>query len=250
MPLGGPRLRSRSRSAWGALVPAVALVVGLLFATSANVSRGADLRSAGTDGLVGLVRSEQGQVVAGQAAARRLDAAVRAETDAAATSNSGVAAAQRRGRGLAAPAGLTALSGPGLIVTLDDAHAPPADPSIDVNETIVHQSDLQAVVNALWAGGAEAVSIAGQRVIATSAVRCVGSTLLLNGQVYSPPFRLAAIGPATRMRDALARSRGVGLYRQAAAVLGLTYSVRTTTPVRVPSYDGALATSSARVLRR
>ena len=69
------------------------------------------------------------------------------------------------------------------------------DAGVDPNQLVVHQSDLQAVVNALWAGGAEAMTIAGQRVIATSAVRCVGNTLLLNGRVFSPPFEVAAIGP-------------------------------------------------------
>ncbi len=80
---------------------------------------------------------------------------------------------------------------------------------VDPNQLVVHQSDLQAVVNALWAGGAEAMSIAGQRVVATSAVRCVGNTLLLNGEVFSPPFRVEAIGPAKAMTAALGQSKGV-----------------------------------------
>ena len=101
------------------------------------------------------------------------------------------------------PGGLTALHGPGLMVVLDDAPAGEADRAgVDPNQLVVHQSDLQAVVNALWAGGAEAMTIAGQRVIATSAVRCVGNTLLLNGEVFSPPFRVAAIGPADAMTSA------------------------------------------------
>ena len=49
------------------------------------------------------------------------------------------------------------------------------------------------MVNALWAGGAEAMTIMGERVIATTAVRCVGNTLLLHGRVHSPPFTVAAI---------------------------------------------------------
>ena len=85
--------------------------------------------------------------------------------------------------------------------------------------------DLQAVVNALWAGGAEAMTIAGQRVIATSAVRCVGNTLLLNGDVYSPPFRVAAIGPYSRMRKPSMSSPGVTLFKQAAGYYGLGYTV-------------------------
>ena len=81
--------------------------------------------------------------------------------------------------------------GPGLTVTLDDAperrdrlggHATP-------NDLVVHQQDIQAVVNALWAGGAEAMTIQGQRVIATTGIKCVGNTVVLHGVPYSPPYR-------------------------------------------------------------
>ena len=237
----------RARSAWNVAVPAVALAAGLLFATSANVSRGRDLRAESTSGLVGLVRSAQARVVTDRAAAAGLDRRVRAQTDVVARSDSGVAQARRRAVQLASGAGLTPLAGPGLSVVLDDAHGPLRDPSIDANESVVHQSDLQAVANGLWSGGAEAMSIAGQRVIATSAVRCVGNTLLINGEVYSPPFRIMAIGPSAGMRSGLARSPGVALYRQAAAVLGLRYSVQDEQHVRVPAYDGPVVATSAKV---
>lgn len=241
-------MTSQRRSIWNVLVPMVALAAGLLFATSANVSRGTDLRSDGTRGLVGLVRGAQHQVGGDEAALRRLDAQVRAVTDHAGESNSSVAAQNRRIRTLQEPAGLAALTGPGLTVTLDDAHNPPTAPGIDPNDTVVHQSDLQAVVNALWAGGAEAMSIAGQRVVASSAVRCVGNTLLLNGRVYSPPFPVAAIGPADPMRAALQRSPGVTLYRDAVDAIGLTYRVEASRVLRVPAYDGVPVAASAKVL--
>lgn len=237
----------RPRSAWSALVPVAALAAGLLFATSANTSHGTDLRSEGTSGLVGLVRAAQARVGTDRSTVAALDAQVKAQTDIAARSNVGVADARRRAAGLLAQAGLTAVSGPGLSVVLDDAHGPPPDPSIDPNDSVVHQSDLQAVVNAMWSGGAEAMSIAGQRVIATSAVRCVGNTLLLNGEVYSPPFRIVAIGPSAGMRSGLDRSPGVRLYRQAASVLGLQYTVQDEQNVRVPAYDGPVVTTSAKV---
>ena len=74
---------------------------------------------------------------------------------------------------------------------------------------IVHQQDVQAVVNALWAGGADGLAVMGQRLITTGAVRCVGNTLLLYGRTYSPPFRVTAVGDPTRLRASLAdRTRG------------------------------------------
>ncbi len=237
----------RPGSVWSVLVPVVALGAGLLFATSANVARGTDLRSTGTDGLVGLVRAAERQVAAADSTLTQLDGQLTAETDHAASSDAGVAAEQATQNALKPGAGFTALKGPGLTVVLDDAHSPPPDPSIDLNDLVVHQSDMQAVVNALWAGGAEAMTIAGQRVIATSAVRCVGNTLLLNGRVYSPPFRIVAIGPAAGMRAALGRSPGVALYRQAADVLGLTYDVESSSSLQVPAYDGPAVVNTAKV---
>ena len=59
---------------------------------------------------------------------------------------------------------------------------------VGVDDIVVHQQDVQAVVNALWSGGAEAMMVMDQRLISTSAVRCVGNTLILQGRVYSPPF--------------------------------------------------------------
>ena len=66
------------------------------------------------------------------------------------------------------------------------------------------------MVNALWAGGAEAMMLMDQRVISTSAVRCVGNTLILQGRVYSPPYVITAIGDQDGMKQALDQSPEVG----------------------------------------
>jgi uncharacterized protein YlxW (UPF0749 family) len=230
-------------------VPVVCAAAGVLFATSARVSRGTELRSPESANLAGLVRTAEQKV--GDASSRLtiLQRDVQAATDRAGQDNSAVAAAQNQGRPLRAPAGLTAVRGPGLMVVLDDAHGEPADPTVDLNQLVVHQSDLQSVVNALWAGGAEAMSIAGQRIIATSAVRCVGNTLLLNGRVFSPPFRVEAIGPADRMQDSLDHAPGVTLFKQAAGYYGLGYTVESQDAIRLAAYAGPLSQTYARVVR-
>jgi uncharacterized protein YlxW (UPF0749 family) len=157
--------------------------------------------------------------------------------------DSSVAATQRSVAPLLAPGGLTAVHGPGLEVVLDDAPSAPA--GVDPNQVVVHQSDIQAVVNALWAGGAEAMSINGQRIVATSAVHCVGPTLLLNGDVFSPPFRVAAIGPAGTMQARLDASPGVRLYKQAASYYGLGYTVEAVDRVDLPAYSGPITLAYA-----
>jgi uncharacterized protein YlxW (UPF0749 family) len=227
------------------LVPAVCLVAGFGFAVSARTAHGTDLRAPGIANLVDLVKQAEGQVRAADARLVQLQAEVNRRTAAAARSNSGVAAAQRASVRLRAPFGLSATSGPGLVVVLDDAVSSKTTAGVDQNQLLVHQSDLQAVVNALWAGGAEAMTVAGQRMVPTSAVRCVGPTLLLNGEVYSPPYRVEAIGPAAAMRKALAASRGVAEFVQAAEYFGLGYTVAADPHLHLPAYRGSPALSYA-----
>lgn len=225
------------------LVPIVCLVAGIGFAASAKDSRGTDLRAPASASLIGTVRAAEARVHDADERVRALQSRVLQAGKEAGRVNTGVAAAQGSAAPLRAAAGLTAVHGAGIEVVLDDASGQPA--GVDPNQLVVHQSDLQAVVNALWAGGAEAMTISGQRVIATSAVRCVGNTLLLNGEVYSPPFRVAAIGPSVTMQDRLASSPGVKLFREAAGYYGLGYTLETKDQVELPAYTGPIGLNYA-----
>jgi uncharacterized protein YlxW (UPF0749 family) len=230
---------------WRALVPVVCLIAGLGFAASHHVSQGTDLRAPGIANLADTVRAAEARVHAADRQVQQLQAEVDQDAAQAGRKDSAVARAQAEVAPLRGPNGLTAVRGPGVEVVLDDASGAPAGVDVDPNELLVHQSDLQAVVNALWAGGAQAMSIAGQRVIATSAVRCVGNTLLLNGEVYSPPFRVAAIGPSATMLSRLAASPGVRQFRQAAEDYGLGYTVGSQGTLDVPAYRGSVTLSYA-----
>jgi uncharacterized protein YlxW (UPF0749 family) len=230
-------------------VPVACAAAGLLFAASAQTARGSDLRSPDSANLAGSVRTAEAQVSSLSSQLNTVQKSVNGLTNDAGTQNSAVAAAQSGGDGLLAPGGLTPVTGPGIRVVLDDSHSLPAavaGQNIDPNQLVVHQSDLQAVVNALWAGGAEAMTVAGQRIIATSAVRCVGNTLLLNGRVFSPPFEVAAIGPFGTMRGAMDRSPGVELYRQAASYYGLGYTVEQVTALQLPAFTGPISLNYAK----
>jgi uncharacterized protein YlxW (UPF0749 family) len=159
---------------------------------------------------------------------------------------------QARADAVRQAAGLTALRGPGLTVILDDAprradgSLPPAARPDDV---VIHQQDVQAVANALWAGGADAMVIMGIRVVSTSAVRCVGNTLLLDGRVFSPPFEISVIGDPQRLRGALSADPGVAAFARAAAAFGLGYAVRTQAQVVAPAYAGSVTLEHSRVIR-
>jgi uncharacterized protein YlxW (UPF0749 family) len=161
----------------------------------------------------------------------------------AASGSSTVAAETAKGDAVAPAAGLEAVRGPGLVVTLDDApqtSAGQAPVSDNPDDLVVHQQDVQSVLNALWAGGAEAVTLMGERVISTSAVRCVGNTLLIQGRLVGPPFVVRAIGDATRLRRALDAEPGVALFRQYVDAFGLTYDVAGSHTLRMPAYQGTL----------
>lgn len=245
-------MAATSRQLWRVLVPVVCLIAGFGFAVSAHDSRGTDLRPPGTASLRDLVTAAEARVRALDAQYAALQRQATAATRLAGTTDGAVAKLQARVAPLREPGGLTALHGPGLLVVLDDAGPSAANSDtaagVDPNQLVVHQSDMQAVVNALWAGGAEAMSIAGQRIVATSAVRCVGNTLLLNGEVFSPPFRVAAIGPARTMMASLDASPGVKLFQQAAGYYGLGYTVEAT-QVDVPAYTGAIGLQYAHVAK-
>src|SRR3712207_2320199 len=66
---------------------------------------------------------------------------------------------------------------------------------------------VQSVLNGLWAGGAEAVAVQDQRLVTTSAARCIGNTLLLAGRTYSPPYVITAIGDPARLQADRERTR-------------------------------------------
>ncbi len=234
--------------AWRALVPVIALLAGVLFATSAETARGTDLRSGRRVELTQLITAQERAVGAATEQVRTLQGQVDGMEKQAAGRDSRVAAVRTAAAPLEVSVGLKPLRGPGLTVVLDDAPRA-ADGALPngarPDDVIVHQQDVQAVVNALWVGGADAMSIMGQRVTATGAVRCVGNTLLLYGRTYSPPFRVTAIGDAARLRAALARQPGVTLYRQAVQYFGLGYEVKDEREVTLPGYDGPLRLSYA-----
>lgn len=243
----------RRPDAWRALVVVCAAFAGLLFAASANTARGTELRSTSSRArLTDLIVSQQRSVESLDAGVTRLRAEVEEHTAEAALGNSQIREIDAANDRLGVPVGLSALRGPGLAVTLDDAPrlAPgeqrPGEPTPD--DLVVHEQDVLAVINALWAGGADAVSVMHERIVGTSAVRCVGNTLLLHGNVYSPPFVVAAIGDPGRLSRALDDSRGVQLFRSYVAAYGLGFVVEPVDDLPMPAYDGALQLAHSEVV--
>jgi uncharacterized protein YlxW (UPF0749 family) len=139
--------------------------------------------------------------------------------------------------------GLLPAEGPGLVVTLDDS-SQRVSPSGNANDLVIHSQDVQAVANGLWAAGTEALAVNGQRVVPTSAVLCVGNTLLINGTVHSPPYRFAAIG--TGLRDRFLADPLVQRFAEDAERFQLGFSVESRDQITVPAYKGTTSVHFAR----
>jgi uncharacterized protein YlxW (UPF0749 family) len=202
----------------------VCLLAGLLLAATHGVSGGAEIRRSDAPRLVDLVRAAQSSV--SRLNAERDELANKIDSVHGRSPDAALAAMRRRSAELAGEAGMDPVHGPGLVVTLQDAQRDangrfPRDASPD--DLVVHQQDIQAVLNALWSAGAEAIQMQDQRIIATSVPRCVGNTLLLNGRTYSPPYTITAIGDAAAMQAALAAAPLVTLYKQYVVRFGLGY---------------------------
>jgi len=239
------RSAGRGGRGWRVAVVLVCLAGGLLLGTARSFSHGQDIRDRSVD-LAELVGGAEAKVRAAEGRAADLQAQI----DAAAQQDVSprVEQVRRRAENLEAAAGLTAVHGPAITVTLSDA---PRDSDgkypdgVDPDDLVVHQQDVQSVVNALWAGGAEAMMIMDQRVVTTSAVRCIGNTLLLQGRTYSPPFVVTAIGDADRMGAALAQAPGVQLYLRYVERYGLVYRTSAAADVALPAYDGVIRMDAA-----
>jgi len=241
---------TRRPTLWSAVVPLVAVGAGILFATSAATAKGTDLRSSASD-LPGLIQDQtRGNALAAEQV-RQLRAEVDRLSAQQAPGDLRVTQLTRRADDLMLAAGTESVRGPVVQVTLTDAQNVP-DPlpeGMSVDEYVVHQQDVQAVVNALWQGGAEAMMLMDQRVISTSAVRCVGNTLILQGRVYSPPYVITAMGDPMALKAALDRSPTVSIYRQYVEAVGLGYDVRTEPDRTFPAYAGSINLRQARAAR-
>jgi uncharacterized protein YlxW (UPF0749 family) len=224
-------------------VPVVALLAGLLFATSGRTAQGMDLRAGEITELSELIEQRGALNDRQEEQAEALQRQVDRLTEQAASRNTDVAAARSAASAGELSAALVPLTGPGVVITLDDAPSRP-DGSLPVDarpdDLVIHQSDVQAVVNAVWAAAADGVAIMDERLIATSAVRCVGNTLLLQGRTYSPPFVVTAIADASAVRAQLDASPQVAVFQHAVEDFGLTFAVRERESVDLPAYDGPL----------
>ena len=243
-----PRRLSKERL-WQAGTPVVFLLSGALFAVSAANSDGTDLRPGRYTDLASVVKAESDE-------ATRLNDRVAALTEEVERLSSGlgdraVNRYQRTIDTLQDPAGLTPRTGPGVTVTLTDAPQDVVETSTeDPNDLVVHQQDIQAVVNALWRGGAVAVTVQGQRIISTTGIKCTGNAVTLQGVPYSPPYVITGVGDQGAMVASIEGDDYVQRYRRDAADPDIAVGWELDLPLAAtaPAFDGLLSLDHARPL--
>ncbi|WP_210585418.1 DUF881 domain-containing protein [Streptomyces sp. GESEQ-35] len=225
------------------LTAGVFALAGLIFFTSFNTAKGTNIRT--DDSLLKLSDLIQERSHNNG----RLDesnAGLRDDIDALAERDDGSSKAEdEKLAGLEKGAGTQKLKGEAITVTLNDAPPDataklPGYPEPQPDYLVIHQQDLQAVVNALWQGGAEGIKVMDQRLISTSAVRCVGNTLILQGRVYSPPYKITAVGDPEKLQKALVESPAIQNYMVYVNVYGLGWKVEEDGTVTLPGYSGTV----------
>ena len=210
-------------------------VVGVLVATllvviaAVQAHRRAPSAARAHDTLVAQVHAGSHRVDALQARLNLLRAETTDLRDAALTST---AAGKRLAGRLDAEeiaAGAAAMTGPGLRVTLDD--------SADGRNRVLDR-DLQATVNALWAAGAEAVAVDGQRVTGQTAIRQAGDAILVNFEPVEAPYDVAAIGDPVSLETRFGSSRTAARLRAYIQLYGLRFDYARAATVTLPPAPG------------
>lgn len=240
------RSGGKPRSVRGRLVTvAIFVLAGLMITVSAINARGTDLRSDRTASVRELVavqaeRNEELRIATDE---------LRSEVDELAAQLEGGGDVSEALHEAGLDASTLAVAGPGVRVILDDAPLEVKPAGVDDDALIVHQQDIQAVVNALWMGGAEAMTIQDQRVVATTGIKCVGNSVVLHGVPYAPPYVIVAIGDTEGMAEAVEASEAVQIYRQYVAAYGLGYSFEAVDELEAPAFSGAIGLREAQPTR-
>ena len=198
-------------------VLAVTVASGLLFSVSALNER---KNPAATSDLSTLVRNRQEQVKVVENEVAALDAQI--QSFAAAAPQSGTPDEDAFTARSTHP-----VSGPGIQITLSDAPPGQIPEGATPNDLVIHQQDIEDTMNALWSGGAEAMTVQGVRVTSRTVIRCIGNVILVDGTSFSPPYVIQAIGdPATLRATVTANPRMVN-YQAYVTKYGLGWDMQT-----------------------
>jgi uncharacterized protein YlxW (UPF0749 family) len=224
------------------------LLVGFVLATAyRDTTHSAPDSERARQGLVRDVESRTGTSDQLQRQAESLGSQLVKERDSTLTSSETGDTAARQVRDLEGAAALVSVRGPGIVVVLGDAApVPQTDPA--TGETVLvppedsarlRDRDLQSVVNALWAAGAEAVAINEERLAPTTTIRAAGEAILVDLRPVTSPYTISAIGDPDTLLPRFADSAAARRYQSQTALFGISFSVE-----RAPRITLRAATST------
>lgn len=221
---------------------AVLGLLGFLFVVAASAADASRLVEAPRKArLIELIEERRAQVDELDAAVGRLRADVsRAEDEAAKANELDQSLADRLAQ-LGLQAGTVAVKGPGVVVRMSDSDRSPSSTE-DAEAFRIHDSDIQLVVNALFAAGAEAVAVNDSRIVATTPIRAAGDTIVVNFRPLVPPYRIVGIGAG---RAEFSESAIAQHFKRWTGLFGLGFSVKSEDSLEVPAFTGRVAISSA-----
>ena len=196
-------------------VLAVTVASGLLFSVSALNER---KNPAATSDLSTLVRNRQGQVKALENEVSSLDAQIQSYT---------TTVPQSGDEDVFTTRSTQTVTGPGVQITLSDAPPGQIPEGATPNDLVIHQQDIEDTINALWAGGAEAMTVQGVRITNRTVIRCIGNVILVDGTSYSPPYVIQAIGDPDTLRATVTANPRMVNYQAYVSKYGLGWDMQT-----------------------
>jgi uncharacterized protein YlxW (UPF0749 family) len=213
---GGP---ARPRHRWALALAAV--LAGALFAVAAvQTTQRAPLLATEREELIARILAAEAAQDVQRAQVAALDADI-VRLRAAAASGDGAAEARlTQIEGLGIGVGTTAVTGPGVLVTVDDAPGSETD-----TRDRVLDLDLQILVNGLWQAGAEAISINGHRLSALTAIRGAGEAITVDYRSLTRPYRIEAIGDSRTLPASFAQTSAGAWWNDLARNRGMTLAV-------------------------
>ena len=226
---GRPLTRPTGRTLRSALsVLIVTTASGMLFVASARSN--AETRSQTAVDLAGLVAHRQNEVKELQDGVRSLKDQIAGRVPAAGQqSNDNVGELSK-----------VPVSGPGITVTLSDAPTDSIPDNVNPNDLVIHQQDIDDVMNAMWEGG---------RIAPRTVVRCIGNVILVGGTSFSPPYKISAIGNVNQLRNSVETNPRVVNYQRYVARYGLGWELKTSEKLEFPASDQDLSLRYAQVVK-
>ncbi len=235
----GPTRRLSTRTQWAVTLAVGLAAVGFVGAAQFNSSAvPTQFTSNAQDVLAAQVLDLTAQQEQLQGSLNTVNAQIETFQQQAPGSQADLAALNERLAAARAAAGLSAVHGPGIQIEIADSHrqVPPGE---SPTSYLVLAEDLRAITVALWASGAEAVSINDERVVSTTSIRAVGNPVLVNDSYLQPPFVIRAIGPQDQLSQFEVNPTFISTVKQRIEAFGLEYAWDTMDELQLDRFVGA-----------